>query len=101
MTNIARLRDFVRCFTRLADQAEQRIVDGRALLAEPIAHDDWLLPQFAASSPQRYQQYLLHCDRLERFSVTSLVRRPASRRRCTTARPYVVAPGFAYNPEIA
>ena len=44
MTNIARLRDFVRCFTRLADQAEQRIVDGRALLAEPIAHDDWLLP---------------------------------------------------------
>ena len=68
MTNIARLRDFVRCFTRLADQAEQRIfVDGRALLAEPIAYDDWLLPQFAASSPQRYQQYLLHCDRLERF----------------------------------
>ncbi|GGE81228.1 hypothetical protein [Massilia psychrophila] len=85
MTNIARLRDFVRCFTRQADQAEQRIfVDGRALLAELIAHDDWLLPQFAASSPQRYQQYLLHCDRLERFSVARLVWGPASRRRCTT-----------------
>jgi predicted metal-dependent enzyme (double-stranded beta helix superfamily) len=75
--NIARLRDFVRSFTRLADQEEERIfVDGRALLAELVAHDDWLPPQFAQSDPQRYQQYLLHCDPLERFSVTSFVWAP-------------------------
>ena len=76
-TNLARLRDFVRSFTRLADQDEERIfVDGRALLAELVSHDDWLPPRFAASSPQRYQQYLLHCDPLERFSVTSFVWAP-------------------------
>jgi predicted metal-dependent enzyme (double-stranded beta helix superfamily) len=74
MTNIARLRDFVRSFTRLAGQEEERIfVDGKALLAELIAHDDWLPPQFAQPDPDRYQQYLLHCDPLERFSVTSFV----------------------------
>jgi predicted metal-dependent enzyme (double-stranded beta helix superfamily) len=74
MTNIARLRDFVRSFTRLADQPEERIfVDGRELLAELIAYDDWLPPQFAQPSADRYQQYLLHCDPLERFSVTSFV----------------------------
>ena len=55
MTNTARLRDFVRSFTRLADQPdEERIfVDGRALLAELIAHDDWLPPQFAAAVRRR------------------------------------------------
>jgi predicted metal-dependent enzyme (double-stranded beta helix superfamily) len=74
MSNTARLRDFVRALTRLADQPEERIfVDGRALLAELVAHDDWLPPQFAAPAPARYQQYLLHCDPLERFSVSSFV----------------------------
>ena len=77
MTNIARLRDFVRSFTRLADlagQDEERIfVDGKAMLSRLIAHDDWLPPQFAQPHPERYQQYLLHCDPLERFSVMSFV----------------------------
>jgi predicted metal-dependent enzyme (double-stranded beta helix superfamily) len=74
MTNIARLRDFVRTFTRLAGADEERIfIDGKALLAELIAHDDWLPPQFAQPSAARYQQYLLHCDPLERFSVASFV----------------------------
>ncbi|MDL2354432.1 MAG: cysteine dioxygenase [Pseudomonadota bacterium] len=74
MTNLARLRDFVRSFTALAGQAEERIfVDGRALLADLVAHDDWLPAQFAQPAPDRYQQYLLHCDPLERFSVLSFV----------------------------
>jgi predicted metal-dependent enzyme (double-stranded beta helix superfamily) len=74
MTNIARLRDFVRAFTALADAAEQQIfADGRALLAGLVAHDDWLPADFAQPHPDRYQQYLLHCDRLERFSVVSFV----------------------------
>lgn len=75
MENLTRLRDFVHNFTRLVDQAgqdEQRIfVDGKALLSGLIAHDDWLPDQFAQPHPDRYQQYLLHCDPLERFSVLS------------------------------
>jgi predicted metal-dependent enzyme (double-stranded beta helix superfamily) len=75
MENLARLRQFVQDFTRLIDQAgadEQRIfVDGKALLSGLIAHDDWLPAQFSQPHPDRYQQYLLHCDPLERFSVMS------------------------------
>jgi predicted metal-dependent enzyme (double-stranded beta helix superfamily) len=77
MTHIARLRDFVRSFTRLVDlagQDEERIFsDGKAQLQALSAHDDWLPAQFAQPHPDRYQQYLLHCDPLERFSVLSFV----------------------------
>jgi predicted metal-dependent enzyme (double-stranded beta helix superfamily) len=77
MTKIDRLREFVQAFTCLADSAsqdEERIfVEGKALLAQLIAHDDWLPEQFAQPHPDRYQQYLLHCDPLERFAVLSFV----------------------------
>jgi predicted metal-dependent enzyme (double-stranded beta helix superfamily) len=77
MSNIARLREFVRAFTGLVDKAggdEPRIfTDGKALLADLIAHDDWLPARFAEPSRERYQQYLLYCDPLERFSVVSFV----------------------------
>lgn len=43
------------------------------LLGDLVAHDDWLPQEFAESHPDRYQQYLLHCDPLERFSVVSFV----------------------------
>jgi predicted metal-dependent enzyme (double-stranded beta helix superfamily) len=73
--NTSRLRDFVQAFTRLVDSAgpdEERIFSaGGALLAGLIAHDDWLPAQFAQPHPDRYQQYLLYCDPLERFSVVS------------------------------
>jgi predicted metal-dependent enzyme (double-stranded beta helix superfamily) len=36
-------------------------------------HDDWLPAPYAAHDPSRYQQYLLHCDSRERFSVVSFV----------------------------
>ncbi|MES2129890.1 MAG: cysteine dioxygenase [Pseudomonadota bacterium] len=71
-----RLRSFVQSFTRLVDAGadEARIFkDGKALLEQLIAHDDWLAPQFEQAHPERYQQYLLHCDPLERFSVLSFV----------------------------
>ena len=75
--NTTRLREFVQAFTRLADTAgqdEERIFnDGGALLAALVAHDDWLPAQFAQPHPERYQQYLLHCDPFERFSVVSFV----------------------------
>jgi 3-mercaptopropionate dioxygenase len=76
VAGLARLREFVRSFTRLVDEGagEERVfMDGRALLAGLIAHDDWLPEAFAAPDPARYRQYLLHCDPLERFSVASFV----------------------------
>ena len=77
MGNIARFRLFVRSFTDLIDATggdEERVFDdGRALLSALITHDDWLPEAFARPHPDRYQQYLLHCDPLERFSVVSFV----------------------------
>ena len=77
MENTARLREFVQDFTRLIDAAgadEQRIfTEGQPLLASLIANDTWLPEEFAQPHPDRYQQYLLHCDPLERFSVVSFV----------------------------
>lgn len=80
MTGISVFRDFVQSFTRLIDQVgndEERVfVDGKTLLSELIDHDKWLPPQFAQHNPQRYQQYLLYCDPMERFSVVSFVWAP-------------------------
>jgi 3-mercaptopropionate dioxygenase len=82
MPNIPRLRAFVQSFTRLIDAApdEQRIfTDGKALLSDLVRHDDWLPDAFAEAHPQHYQQYLLYCDPLERFSVVSFVWGPGQR----------------------
>jgi predicted metal-dependent enzyme (double-stranded beta helix superfamily) len=71
-----RLRGFVTAFATLlaATRDEQAILDsGRALLSRLIAKDDWLPDAFARPNPDRYQQYLLHCDSRERFSVVSFV----------------------------
>jgi predicted metal-dependent enzyme (double-stranded beta helix superfamily) len=77
MHNIARFREFVRSFTRFIETSrgdEARVfVEGKALLHELITHDDWLPERFARPDPDRYQQYLLYCDPLERFSVVSFV----------------------------
>jgi predicted metal-dependent enzyme (double-stranded beta helix superfamily) len=71
-----RLRGFVTAFADLlaATRDERAILDsGSALLARLIATDDWLPQAFAEPDPDRYQQYLLHCDSRERFSVVSFV----------------------------
>jgi predicted metal-dependent enzyme (double-stranded beta helix superfamily) len=77
MANLPRLRTFIQSFTRLIEQAggdEPRILaEGRKLLADLIAHDDWLPDAFAQPDPERYRQYLLYCDPAERFSVVSFV----------------------------
>ena len=74
--NIARLRGFVTSLAELVasttDEAEV-LQSGSALLAGLVAHDDWLPETFAQPHPDRYQQYLLHCDSRERFSVVSFV----------------------------
>ncbi|WP_313805512.1 cysteine dioxygenase [Sphingobium sp.] len=75
-TDIGRLRGFVTAFADLlaATRDERAILEsGRALLARLIARDDWLPEIFTRPHPDRYQQYLLHCDSRERFSVVSFV----------------------------
>jgi predicted metal-dependent enzyme (double-stranded beta helix superfamily) len=77
--NLARLRLLVVGFAELVDATsdEQTILNqGTALLSELVAHDDWLPAEYARPDPARYQQYLLHCDGRERFSVVSFVWAP-------------------------
>lgn len=83
MENIARLREFIQSFTSLiqeTDAHERRIfVDGKDLLSKLIRQDDWLPDAFAQPHPERYQQYLLYCDPIERFSVVSFVWGPGQK----------------------
>ncbi|MBB3859319.1 putative metal-dependent enzyme (double-stranded beta helix superfamily) [Novosphingobium hassiacum] len=73
---IARLRQFVESFSELLSSTEgesEILQSGSKLLARLIAHDDWLPAVYAQPDPERYRQYLLHCDSRERFSVVSFV----------------------------
>ncbi|MBY0271385.1 MAG: cysteine dioxygenase [Burkholderiales bacterium] len=83
MKNTARFRHFVAEFTRLAEKNakdEKIMLDaGGKLLGELIKHDDWLPDECAQPHPQFYQQYLLYCDPLERFSVVSFVWGPGQK----------------------
>ena len=80
---IARLRDFVAVMTHLVEQrgnAEDAVLEpARDLLSELVAHDDWLPDGFAAPDPNRYRQYLLYGDPLDRFSLVSFVWGPGQR----------------------
>jgi 3-mercaptopropionate dioxygenase len=71
-----RLRTLVGRIASLLDDAApetQLLEAGGASLLELIAHDDWLPDAFARPDPERYQQYLLHADSQQRFSVVSFV----------------------------
>lgn len=71
-----RLRAFVGRLASLVDAAvpEAHLLDaGGAALRELIAHDDWLPDAFAQPDPERYQQFLLHADSRQRFSIVSFV----------------------------
>jgi predicted metal-dependent enzyme (double-stranded beta helix superfamily) len=83
MASIAPLRDFVARVTELVDRHQG---DEPALLAamKPeleslIRRDDWLGETYRQPHPQYYQQYLLHADPLERFSVVSFVWGPGQK----------------------
>ena len=74
--DIAPLRDFVIAFGRLLETTpdEAKILSrGGALLGQLVARDDWLPEAFAQPHPDHYQQFLLHADSTERFSVVSFV----------------------------
>ena len=83
MKNSSRFRHFIAEFTRLAEKHghdEKTMLDaGGTLLGDLIRHDDWLPDECAQPHPQFYQQYLLHCDPLERFSVVSFVWGPGQK----------------------
>jgi predicted metal-dependent enzyme (double-stranded beta helix superfamily) len=62
------------------ESAEVAIIHGvKPALAELIAHDDWLADEYAVPQAHFYQQYLLHCDPAERFSVVSFVWGPGQK----------------------
>ena len=70
------LRQFVAATTELvgAPQDEATLLPlVRAQLLKLVAHDHWLPDELAQPHPQHYQQYLLHADPLQRFSVVSFV----------------------------
>lgn len=79
----AKLRAFVSDFTHLVAAApgdESRLIsEGRKLLGALVSRDDWLPDAYARPHPQYYQQYLLYCDPMERFSVVSFVWGPGQK----------------------
>ncbi len=81
--NLDRLRNFVQQITRLTnvagDDEARMIAEGRAMLAELVSEDDWLPDDFAKPHAEHFQQYLLYCDPLERFSVVSFVWGPGQK----------------------
>ncbi len=82
MADISPLRDFVIAMTHLVSKTQDEPVllhEGRALLAPLLADDRWLPEACAVLRPDRYAQYLLHADPLERFSVVSFVWGPGHR----------------------
>lgn len=76
MTTIFPLRDFVTGFTGLYERGLSAAAiqhEGSGLLRQLVSRDDWLPEPFTRPHPERYSQYLLHCDPMERFSVVSFV----------------------------
>ncbi|CAB3735310.1 cysteine dioxygenase family protein [Achromobacter kerstersii] len=74
VTGLDRLRCFIATATRLATpDALAQTPALQAAFADLVRHDDWLPDACTAPHPQYYQQYLLHCDPLERFSLVSFV----------------------------
>jgi predicted metal-dependent enzyme (double-stranded beta helix superfamily) len=72
----ARLRAFVAGIAEAVDAHRDEasiLAAAGPLLGDLVDHDDWLADEYAAPDPTRYQQYLLHCDARERFSVVSFV----------------------------
>jgi len=80
--SIAPLRDFVTALSRLLDQqpTEAEILSrAGALLGALVSRDDWLPGEYAQPHPEHFQQFLLHADSGERFSIVSFVWGPGQR----------------------
>ncbi|MEK1840499.1 MAG: cysteine dioxygenase [Pseudomonas sp.] len=106
-----RLRAFIGALTELIDSHPREgdlLHRGAKLLGQLVSHDDWLPEDFARPDPQRYQQYLLHADSRQRFSVVSFVWGPGQRTPIHDHRVWGLigmlrgaeySQGFARNPD--
>ncbi|MBA1290344.1 cysteine dioxygenase family protein [Pseudomonas japonica] len=82
ITHPERLREFIGALTETleSDPREGDLLHrGGKLLGQLVQHDDWLPDEFAQPNPERYQQFLLHADARQRFSVVSFVWGPGQR----------------------
>ena len=79
---ISPLRDFIVAMTKLVEREldeNKLIIESKKYLTTLISTDTWL-PEFCTvPHPDYYQQYLLHTDPLERFSVVSFVWGPGQK----------------------
>lgn len=74
---------FVSAMDRVLDESladeSALLAAGRPLLRGLIENDDWLPDALAQPHPQYYQQYLLHADPRDRYSVVSFVWGPGQK----------------------
>lgn len=71
-----RLRAFIGALAELLDSDPRegdKLYRGGQLLSQLVSHDDWLPDEYAQPDPDRYQQFLLHADSRQRFSIVSFV----------------------------
>jgi predicted metal-dependent enzyme (double-stranded beta helix superfamily)/rhodanese-related sulfurtransferase len=76
LADTPRLQHFVTHLDALLKSTSDEAIilaSGKPLLAELVAHDDWLPTEYAQPNPERYQQFLLYADPDDRFSVVSFV----------------------------
>lgn len=76
MTTSSVFRDVIMELTRLADlnlDEAQMLERAKPLMQDLLVKDDWLPGRFSEPDPERYSQYLLHCDPKQRFSIVSFV----------------------------
>lgn len=82
ITHPERLRNFIGALAELIESAPREgdlLHRGAKLLGQLVSHDDWLPDEYAQPNPERYQQFLLHADARQRFSVVSFVWGPGQR----------------------
>ena len=74
-----RLRAFIGALAELIDSNPREgdlLHRSSKLLGQLVSFDDWLPDECAVPDPDRYQQFLLHADSRQRFSMVSFVWAP-------------------------
>lgn len=77
-----RLRTFISAMAELIEDVPREsdlLSRGGQLLRQLVSHDDWLPDEFTVPDQTRYQQFLLHADSRQRFSVVSFVWGPGQK----------------------
>lgn len=83
---VEKLRQFIQDLDALHREFadEPALLDAVAQrLATLVKKDDWLPEEYTLPHPHHYQQYLLHADSGQRFSIVSFVWGLGNRRRFT------------------